>query len=145
MDIEDIEKLWKSDSVVDDTQLDTEALKIPVMHSNYLDIYNKEARAFHRASELHKILVNDKAEYYLGNMCQEDLDERGWEPFNLKVLKQDLQRYIESDKDIIKEVIKLADQRNKLEAIKSIMTMVTNRSFHIQNAISWRKFTNGLA
>ena len=144
MDIEDIEKSWNRDSKIDDTQLDLEALKIPVLHSRYLNIYNEEAREFHRMSELHKVLVNDKAEYYLGNMGQEDLDQRGWSPFNLKVLKQDLQRYIESDKDIIKEVIKIADQRNKLETLKSILTVINNRSFHIQNAINWRKFTNGI-
>ena len=144
MDIEDIEKSWTRDSNIDDTQLDLEALKIPVLHSRYLNIYNAESKEFHRNSEFHKILVNDKAEYYLGNMCQEDLDQRGWAPFNLKVLKQDLQRYIESDRDIIKEVIKLADQRNKLETLKSILNTINNRSFHIQNAINWRKFTNGI-
>ena len=50
----------------------------------------------------YKSLYKDKWEYYQGNLPDEDLKERGWDPFQLKVLKSDLSTYIDSDKDIHK-------------------------------------------
>jgi len=144
MDIEEIQKEWSEDSKIDDTQLDTESLKIPTLHSKYLSLLNEESRVHRKMAETHKMLVQEKIEYYSGHMTQEELKERGWEPFDIKVLKQDLPRYVESDPIVIQNVLLIGEQRERVETIKSILTTINNRSFHIQNAINWRKFTNGI-
>ena len=91
----------------------------------------------------HKMMERDKFEYYTGKMCNEDLQERGWEPLNLKIMKNDVPRYIESDKEIIRHLMKISDYREKVGLLKTIIDSVNSRSFIITNAIKWKKFISG--
>jgi hypothetical protein len=144
MKIEELQREWHQDAQINDIELDNESLKIPVLHSKYLNIMTDENKIFYKMSTMHDVLIKEKSEYYLGTMCEEDLAEREWEPYGLKVLKQDLPRYIGADEDVINSLLGVSDQRDKGEFLKSILQVINNRSFHIQNAINWRKFTNGL-
>jgi hypothetical protein len=63
--------------------------------------------------------------------------------FDLKVLRQDVDKFIDSDDEIIK-------QRQKIEYLKQIchycestLKQINNRTFQIKNAIEWKKFTMG--
>ena len=39
--------------------------------------------------------------YYTGKMSQEELDDLGWDSFDLTVLKTDIDRFINADDDVI--------------------------------------------
>ena len=41
MNLDELQKMWEKDAVVDDTLLDEEALKIPQLHSKYVTLYNQ--------------------------------------------------------------------------------------------------------
>jgi hypothetical protein len=91
-----------------------------------------------------KELVRDKWEFYSGKMSEEKLERLGWEPFQLKVLKQDLDRYIESDTHVAREYDRIAFQEEKVDFLQATLKSITARQWDIKNAIEWRKFTNGL-
>jgi len=143
MEIDDIHDLWNVDSKIDDLELDQESLKIPQLHSKYMRIITEENSILGKMMYAHKMLERDKFEYYTGKMCDEDLKERGWEPLNLKIMKNDVPRYIESDKDIIRGLMKISDYREKVALLKSIIDSINSRSFIITNAIKWKKFISG--
>lgn len=143
MEIDDIHDLWNVDSKIDDLELDQESLKIPQLHSKYMRIITEENSILNKMMYAHKMLERDKFEYYTGKMCDEDLKERGWEPLNLKIMKNDVPRYIESDKDIIRGLMKISDYREKVALLKSIIDSINSRSFIITNAIKWKKFISG--
>ena len=145
MDIEEIQSLWSEDSKIDDLELDLESLRIPQLHSKYMNILNAENRVLYRMTQTQKMLERDKLEYYLGKMCEEDLEERGWEPLALKVLRADVPKYIEADKDVVRHLIQIADQKEKVTLLRSIIESVNSRSFIINNAIRWKQFTNGMS
>ena len=145
MDIEEIQSLWSVDSKIDDLELDLESLRIPQLHSKYMNILNAENRVLYRMTQTQKMLERDKLEYYLGKMCEEDLEERGWEPLALKVLRADVPKYIEADKDVVRHLIQIADQKEKVTLLRSIIESVNSRSFIINNAIRWKQFTNGMS
>ena len=145
MDIEEIQSLWSADSKIDDLELDLESLRIPQLHSKYMNILNAENRVLYRMTQTQKMLERDKLEYYLGKMCEEDLEERGWEPLSLKVLRADVPKYIEADKDVVRHLIQIADQKEKVTLLRSIIESVNRRSFIINNAIRWKQFTNGMS
>mgnify|MGYP000539354746 CR=1 FL=1 len=92
----------------------------------------------------YKSLYKDKWEYYQGNLPDEDLKERGWDPFQLKVLKSDLSTYIDSDKDIINHMYKIEYQKEKIDFLDSVIRNINNRGLHIKNAIDWEKFKVGI-
>jgi hypothetical protein len=126
-----------------DLELDQESLKIPQLHSKYMRIITEENSILNKMMYAHKMLERDKFEYYAGKMCDEDLQERGWEPLNLKIMKNDIPRYIEGDKDIIRSLMKISDYREKVALLKSIIDSINSRSFIITNAIKWKKFISG--
>lgn len=144
MKLEDIFKEWGCDCKVDDVALDKESLKIPTLHNKYLKMYTSENLNLKRMMHQYKEMERDKFEYYSGKMCEEDLTERGWDQFDHKLLKQDIPRYLDSDPILIELLLKIDYQKEKVEAIKSILSSINSRSFNIGNAIKWQQFLNGI-
>ena len=144
MKLDEIESEWTTDCKIDDTELDTESLKIPQLHNKYLKIYNQENLTYKKLSYQYNELEKVKYEYYYGKMCQEDLDEQGWEQFDHKLLKQDVPRYLESDSQLIAILMKMDLQKEKVEFLKSIISSINSRNWQINNAIKWRQFINGI-
>ena len=93
--------------------------------------------------ETHNILKRDKIEYYSGKMCEEDLLERGWVALDMRILKSDVPRYVEGDKDIVRHLIQISEQNEKVQLLVSILDSIKWRSQQIKNAIDWRKFLGG--
>jgi len=143
MKLEDIHTLWNEDCNIVDDMLDEEALKIPRLHQKYYKIYSTERMLLAKLKTDLIQLRQLKYDYYSGELAQEDLNEQGWEPFPKRVLKAELPRYIESDKDVINSTLKIAHQQEKVDMCDSIIKSLRDRGFLIKNAIDWRRFTNG--
>tara|TARA_R110000824_G_scaffold49838_27_gene139748 strand:+ start:1629 stop:2066 length:438 start_codon:yes stop_codon:yes gene_type:complete len=144
MKLEEILELWEKDSNIDNTGLDRESLKIPSLHNKYLKIHASENLDLKRQLHNFKAMERTKFEYYSGKMSEEDLTEQGWEQFDHKLLKQYIPRYLESDPDLIKMLLKIDYQKEKVETVKSILSNINGRSFNIGNAIKWQQFLNGI-
>ena len=133
MNFSELKEMVEQDLSFKEDQLDIESLRIPQLHGKYLNFLTNE-----------KILLQKlKWEYYNGKMSQEDLEERNWEQFDLKILKQDIPIYIDADEDLIKFKSKVVLLEEKVSYLESILKMILNRQFHIRDAIAWRKFING--
>jgi hypothetical protein len=135
----------KQDLKFDDTELDQESLRIPQLHNKYLNFYHEEKLRYQGYKTNYSKLFKLKWEYYTGKLSEDQLKELGWEPFDLKILRQDVDIYLESDKELIELKSKMSIQEEKVEYLNSIVKGITNRQFHIRDAIAWRKFLNGTA
>ena len=142
MKLEEIETVWEQDAKIDRTDLDNESLKIPMLHSKYYKIYLREKVQLKAEDQDYKIFFKLKHEYYTGKLSKEDLDEYGWQPFQF-VLKNDLQVYIDADKDVAERLLKLQVQREKVDLLESIIKTLNGRGFLIKNAIDFIRFTSG--
>ena len=143
MNLDEIRKSVSKDITMDKTELDMESMKTPQLHNKYLIMYTDEKLVLGKMETDYKKLRKDKWLYYTGKMSQEELDNRGWEPFALSLLKTDLDRFIDSDDDIILQENKILLQREKVEYLKSVVGIVTNRQWLIRSTIDWIKFTQG--
>lgn len=142
MKLEEIEALWEQDIKIDRTELDSESLKIPSLHSKYYKIYLREKVQLKAEDQSYKQFYKLKHEYYTGKLSQTELNELGWEPFQF-VLKNDLQVYIESDKELCERLLKLNVQKEKVQFLEDIIKTLNTRGFLIKNAIDFIRFTNG--
>ena len=77
-------------------------------------------------------------------MDEETLKVMGWEPFQLRILKQDADLYMNSDEDLINSEAKVQFQQEKVDYLESIIKGLNNRQYHIRDAITWRKFISGV-
>ena len=140
MNINEIENLWEEDSKLDPDNLQLESLKIPSLHSKYHKIYNNVSLL--KKIEENKLteLLKDKWLYYSGKASPEVYKDK---PFDHRVIKQDLEKYISSDIDILKIKTKIDYYLLMLEYLESIIKTIHNRSFVIKNCLEAMKFTAG--
>lgn len=143
MKIEDIVSEWDKDCKMDETELGEESTKIPVIHNKYLKIYMGENATLKRLYAQRSKLKRTLTEYYLGELDKEELEDIGREQFYKKLLKNEIDTYIESDDEFIELNLKLALQQEKVNYLESIIKSINNRGFQIKNAIEWLRFTNG--
>ena len=97
MTLEELQQQVDKDFKLDDTELDSESIKIPLLHNKYLQHFNKFSLLLKKAQQDHKTLVRDKWEYYTGKA---DSAVYILKPFDIKVLKTDVPIYMDSDPDL---------------------------------------------
>ena len=138
MELDEIMKMWEEDSHIDDKDLDNESLNIPNVHQKYLNIYSKEKRKMSDLKTHWKILFQQRWEVVIS--------KNGKAPeHNIRLSKTELERHYVAADGVLQKAEKIMnEQEGKVEYLKSVLSMIENRSFHINNAISWRKFVAGL-
>jgi hypothetical protein len=142
--IEDIIKNWDADSVIDSTEPGKELLKIPTLHNKYLKFLVKHKLAVKRLNFEYAKMRRIKEEYYNGSLSKEELDEYGWEPFLLNVkTKMGVEKYLESDKDLIKILEKKIHHDESVSICESILQELKSRTFQLRDYISWERFIGG--
>ena len=143
MDFEEIQIAWTRDCEMDETELSHESIKIPQLHNKYLILYSNEKLRFKEIKFLFSGLIKRKRDYYSGRMTAEELESADWEPFQYKLLKADVQEYIDADDNVIESKKLLALQEEKVNYLESIVKSLTTRGYLIKNAIDWKRFTEG--
>ena len=84
MTLEELQTQVNRDFKIDDTELDSESIKIPLLHNKYLQHLNKFSLLLKKAEYDHKLLVRSKWEYYTGKADASVYQEK---PFDLKILE----------------------------------------------------------
>ncbi len=144
MTLEEIQAQWSKDAPVDRTDLASEASRIPQMHSKYFKIFSVERLLLRKLEQESKQLWKDLWEYYQGNFDYEELKGRGWDQINQRILKSDLNIYIDSNQNWIDNNLKVAYQKEKVDFLEAIIKSLNNRGFNINAAIQWEKFKVGI-
>lgn len=143
MKLEDIVSEWDKDCKMDETELGDESTKIPVIHNKYLKIYVGENAQLRRMIAQRNRRKRVLTEYYLGELDRDELEELGRDQFYKKILKNEVDTYIESDDMWIEINLKVGLQQEKVNYLDAIIKSINNRGFQIKNAIDWLRFTNG--
>lgn len=144
MKLEEIHTTWAQDAKINPLDLSGESLNTPKLHGKYLKILSEERLRLKKLRSSKDELILAKTEYFMGKMAREDMQARGWEPFTMRLLKQDVPTYMNADQDVIKLNLQIGLQEEKVEVLESIMKTIANRGFQIKNYIDWKKFENGL-
>ena len=140
MTLEELQDIVEKKLKINDTELDLEALKTPQLHNEFLKHYNKFKLMKTKASAELATIKLHKWEYYTGKADPMVYQQK---PFNLKILKQDVDKYIEADEDYQKITQKVDYLETIVDFLDRTIRQIQNRGFLIKDAIEWRKFTSG--
>jgi hypothetical protein len=143
MDTNDIATLWANDSIIDETNLVGESKRIPQLHSKYYNLFYREVLRVKKLKAEYKDLESRKRDYYDGSMAEEDLKDNGWKPYQKKVLRNEVDKYIQSDKDIIKLSLTIDYHTANSNYLEDIIRTLHSRNFIIKNMIDMLKFQAG--
>ena len=144
MNLTDIKTMALEDMIIDDTELDIESIKTPQLHNKYLNLFHDERLLLSKVEEEYKKLYKVKWEYYTGKIDEETLNEMNWEPFQLNILKADVDKYLDSDTDLSILRMKISFAKEKVHYLESVVKIINNRQWNIRSAIEWRKFVSGV-
>ena len=140
MTLEELQEQVDKDLKINESELDLESLKTPQLHNKYLKHYNNFKLLMTRAESDYKILKRVKWEYYTGKASPEVYKQK---PFNLKIMKSDIDKYLESDEDLIKAKQKIDYLETVVNYLDRTLKIIGGRDWQIRNSIEWRKFTSG--
>ena len=140
MDLEQLQDLADKKLKINDTELDLESLKTPQLHNEFLKHLTKFKLMLSRAETEHNILKRDKWEYYTGKA---DASVYALKPFDLKILRTDIDKYLDADIDLQKSKQKIDYLSTTVDFLDRTVRQISNRTFTIKNAIDWKKFTSG--
>ena len=144
MNLHELKSMVEEDMIIDDTELDIESVKTPQLHNKYLTLYHDERLIFVKIEEEYKKLYKIKWEYYTGKIDEDTLKKYNWEPFQLNILKVDIDKYLEADTDLSILRMKVSFTKEKVNYLESVVKIVNNRQWNIRSAIDWRKFVSGV-
>ena len=143
MSTDDISAIWAEDAKIDETNLGGEAKKIPQLHNKYYTLYYKEALKVKKLRYDYKELELAKREWLDGSMAEEDLRERGWKPQQKKIIRQDLDKHLQADPDIIRLSLKIDYHTANADYLEDVVKTIHSRNFIINNMIAVLKFQHG--
>ena len=141
MTLEELQELADKDIKINDTELDLESLKTPQIHNKYCKFHNKFNTLLKQAEDQLSVLRKEKWEYFTGKADPSIYQAK---PFNLKILRQDVDKYIRSDSEVVKLEQKITYLQTIVNYLEKTIRIISNRTFQIKNAIEWRKFTSGI-
>ena len=140
MNLDEIQLSWEEDSKIDEDNLHTESTKIPSLHAKYYKILNNILLLKKIEENKLKQLKTDKWQYYTGKADPEVYIDN---PFDHKVLRQDVDKYMDADEDLIKQQTKIDYYQVMLSYVDSILKTINNRTYQIKNSIEWQQFIRG--
>lgn len=146
MTLDELKAEWEKDCEIDDIELDKSSLEVPKLHAKYQDLLSSKILVMKQYQFKYDTLLKNKWLWYNGKMSQEQIQELGWsdDPLDgLKIMKNDLQIFYNSDKDIQELNAKIEYLKVTIDYLKECMQNITWRHQTIKNTIDWRKFMAG--
>ena len=146
---ETIKKEWEEDSYVEfefknknySADLGKISMEIPFQHNKYLNHYTDLSQIKTSLEFEVRKLVREKREYYSGEAEAKVYAEK---PFGSSIKTADKMKvYLESDDDIINQEAKIKYIDQMLHFLDNVLKMISQRNYHVKNAIEWEKFING--
>ena len=143
MNFDELKQQVQEDLKIDSTELAIESVNTPQIHNKYLLFLKKHKEALAEDERTLRVMRKYKWLYYTGKLSKEELDRFNWEPFDLHILKTDVDRFIDADDDVIRLERQITEKKELVSYLDGVVKIVGNRQWNIRSAIEWIKFSHG--
>ncbi len=140
LNLERIQEQWAEDAPLDEHDLVNQAMAVPGLHQRWMTYYSTFKLMHSDATARMNRVTKDKFEYYAGKAPAAVYKEK---PFDHKLLKSDLDKYVYADDEWIKARQKIDYLETCLYYIEGVLRQISNRGYTIKNVIDLRKFEAG--
>ena len=143
MTLDELRNEWTKDATIDTNDLLTVAARCPNLHAKYLDelVFYKL-----RYTKIQNDIIDHRqkrVKYYRGEMTREELKEAGWDQWQYKTLKSEVDGLIDSEPEFQKLVTREAYIKTVIYFLESVLGEIRARSFHVKNMIEYINFRAG--
>lgn len=140
MKMDELIEIVEKDLPIDNSELGKESLKTAVLFGKYLRLLMEEKASLARIEKDYNGLLHKKRIYYSGKAAPEEYKKN---PFNLKVLKTDIEYFTAADEEVAKKKMQFDLQTEKVNFLNEVLKHINQRSFLIGRAIDWERFVAG--
>jgi hypothetical protein len=145
MNIEDIQTMWEQDSFIDDNHLGEASTETAKVHSKYIKLMVGVKLKLTKARADYNLLRKNKFRYYRGELSREELQQLGWEQYQLiKPLKNEMDEFLQGDQDLITLNTKIEYLETMGYLLEGILGQIKARDWQLKNGIEWKKFLAGM-
>ena len=142
MNLDELKKQAKEDlAITEHENMDQESYKNHLIKPKWLEYKTNYEQLLIMRKTDHQKMWREKWEYYGGKA---DAKVYAAKPFDIKVLKNDLQMYIQSDDEILELQNKISYYESIIKYIEGIIKSIDNRQWDIRNSQDWKKFEAGM-
>ena len=139
MNLNDLKEMCNRDTTIG-IDLDGYSISIPELANKYHQLAYDERKTLRFLEAQYDIIKLSRWKYYSGKANPDEYDK---EPFDLKVLRNDIDMFLNADKLVRDIKDKVKEQEEKIKLIDTTAKNIINASFNISNAIKWKKFLSG--
>ena len=144
VNIEALMEEWSKDSAYDETEPQKAMANIPKLHAKYLRIMTHHNLLVKKLLSEYNSRRKIKYDYFSGDLNNpEDLEKYGLEPMMKKVLRSDIQMWLDSDQDLNNLLLKKVIHEEIVDFCKSVLKELNNRTFQIKAYMDWERFIGG--
>lgn len=144
VNIEALMEEWVKDAAWDETEPQKALANIPKLHAKYLRIMTHHNLIVKKLLADYNTRRKIKWEYYNGDLNNpEDLEKYGLEPMVKKVLRADLQHYLDSDTDLNNMLLKKVVHEEIVDFCKNVLKELNNRTWQLKEYMAWERFIGG--
>ncbi len=142
MKLEELQNEARTDlAITNHERLDQESFKNQKIKSKWLDHRTKYEQLLMMRKADHQRMYREKWEYYGGKA---EAKVYAAKPFDIRVLKNDLMMYIQSDDEILEIQTKISYYEMLIKYCEGVIKSIDNRGWDIRNATEWKKFEAGM-
>ena len=146
MDIELVLKQWSEECAINTHDLVATSRDTPLLHAKYLHTLSRAKLSLKKAQLDQKTLLLHKWKYYNGKLDEVEVTATGWDldPLDgLKVMKGEMDRYYDADKEIQASEGDIAYHKVCVETLTDIVDNLRFRANTISNIIKIKTFEAG--
>ncbi len=145
MKLSELQEMWAEDCVINETNLGHESARTPTLHAKYLNFLSSTRLNLRKAESEYWNCRRKKYRYYRGEMTKQELEDEGWHQWQgAKPLKNEMDEFLQTDRDLIELQDKMEYFKTVLYQLEQIIRSLNSRTWDIKNAVEWTKFTNGM-
>ena len=142
MKIEEIKEMIDKDAsfLREESNIDTASLSVPELCAKYHQLIYDETMSLNYFNTEYKIIKKNRWLYYTGKADPEVYEKK---PFNLNILKADVDKFLDADDELNVISLKVKAQEEKINLLTGQVKSIMNLSFNVNNVIKWKKFLSG--
>lgn len=142
--IDDVLVEWKKDVIIDESKLSSELIRLPMLHSKYLEYYIHYRHRLSKAEKAKSRTSNLKRKYFRGECTQSELIKHGWDQYQgLKPSVSELNQLLEFDHDISGLTSIVSDLKTAVAGCEYILGQLKNRSFELKSIMEYQRYLSG--
>ncbi len=143
--IDNLMSEWSKDTFVDPNDIQKETLKIPSLHSKYLNIMSYHRHVIRKLDNDYKEMKELRRDYFQGHTDLDTLTKYGWEQYqgNKITMRTAQEEKLSTDPILTKILLKKVAHEEIVAYCESVLKSLNNRTWDLGNFVKYLQYTKG--